>query len=192
MSHQGTNGPGTGPPFTAQGGFVAPPPPPWQQPPPRNRYGWIVAVVAVTALLSAALGAGIGAAVGSKTSDNASNSREGGASTTPPNPSAADTHAQDVALCTKYAIINSAIPKPYDNAMDLLPAAAGLQGALGENADASIAVRAAISDVISAYYARMAAFGEVRQRGSAEPPSSSRSEAQAAYDHAWTTCGLDQ
>lgn len=168
---------------------ASPPPPPWQPPPPaRNRIGWIVAIVAITALLSAALGGILGATLNSKTTASTTqNGAEEASSAT-----ATDRHAQDVALCTKYAIINSAIPKPYDNAMDLLPAAAGLQSALDENPQASAAVRTAISNVVSAYYARMAAFGEVRERGLAEPPPSSMEEAQSSYNEAWTTCGLDQ
>jgi hypothetical protein len=74
--------------------------------------------------------------------------------------------------------------------MDILPAAAALQASLEEYAGASQPVRQAISDVVSAYYARMAVFGGVRERGLAEPPDDDRQAAQAAYDRAWEVCEL--
>ncbi|MCH9737035.1 MAG: hypothetical protein K0U78_21200 [Actinomycetia bacterium] len=181
------NGPGTAPPPVPQAGAVASAPPP-----PRNRSGWIVAVVAVTALLSAALGAGIGAAVGSKTSDNASNSREGGASTTPPNPSAADTHAQDLALCTKYAIVNASLPKGSSDGAELLPAAAVLENSLLANPSASTEIRSALAAVVDNYYRSSADTGQVRTRGLAEPPKYDLDHARAVYSRAWDVCGLGQ
>ena len=48
-------------------------------------------------------------------------------------PSPAEIHAQDVSLCTSYAIINTAIPTPDTTGSDLLPAVAALQNALAEN-----------------------------------------------------------
>lgn len=94
-------------------------------------------------------------------------------------------------LCTRYAAINSAIPKPYDNAMDILPAAAALQASLEDYPGASEPLRQAMSDVVSAYYARIAVFGRVPHEGLAEPPPDDKPAAQAAYDKAWEICGFD-
>ncbi len=105
---------------------------------------------------------------------------------------AADTHAQDVALCTKYAIINSALPKRDSNAGDLLPAVTALENALRENPDASPQIRTAIADMTAAYYARMGAYAPVRSRGLAEPPPHDLEAENAAADQAWAICGLDQ
>lgn len=110
----------------------------------------------------------------------------------PTTPGDLPTHAQDVGLCTRYATINSAIPKPYDNAMDILPAASALQAALEDYPGASEPIRQAMSDVVAAYYARIAVFGGVPRQGLAEPPPDDRQSAQAAYDKAWEICGFDE
>ncbi|OKH68313.1 hypothetical protein EB74_33610 [Mycobacterium sp. SWH-M5] len=157
----------------------------------RRGPGLLIAVLVGVSLMSA----GIGAAVGTIAA-NLSTSNDRAAQTVQPADGSGavntgDTHAQDVGLCTRYAIINSAIPKPYDNAMDILPAAAALQTSMADYPGASEAVRQAISDVVSAYYARMAVFGDVRERGLADPPPDDKQAAQAAYDKAWEVCGLD-
>jgi len=163
-------------------------PPP--SPPNRPGRGGLIAIVAATALISAGLGTAIGAiAIKSSSPDAAAQAvqpaNDAGA------PATGDTHAQDVGLCTRYAAINSAIPKPYDNAMDILPAAAALQASLEDYPGASEPLRQAMSDVVSAYYARIAVFGRVPHEGLAEPPPDDKPAAQAAYDKAWEICGFD-
>lgn len=164
--------------------------PPPSAPKRPQRWG-LIAAIAATALISA----GVGATVGTIATNSASSN--GGASQTvqPSNaagaPATGDTHAQDVGLCTRYATINSAIPKPYDNAMDILPAAAALQASLEDYPGASEPIRQAMSDVVSAYYARIAVFGRVPQEGLAEPPADDKPAAQAAYDKAWEVCGFE-
>lgn len=212
MSHPITTGPGTGnthgtgyqptpegwgyQPVPETAGYQPVPPPghfgPPAPTPKRSGRKGLIAVIAATALLSAGAGAAIGTiAANSASSDHAApqaiqpTETTGAAST-------ADAHAQDVGLCTRYAIINSAVPKPYDNAMDILPAASALQASLEDYPGASEPVREAISGVVSAYYARMAVFGGVRERGLAAPPPDDKKAAQAAYDKAWEVCGLDQ
>ncbi|ODQ91354.1 hypothetical protein BHQ17_16800 [Mycolicibacterium holsaticum] len=197
MSHPITTGPGGGPAYgsgyqpAAEGTHYQPLPSYGvAPPPPAQRRGVLIAAIAATALLSAGIGAAVGTVVANSSAPDTSMA-------VPPAPTpgtatdtGASSHAQDVALCTRYAIVNSAIPKPYDNAMDILPAAAALQASLEEYAGASQPVRQAISDVVSAYYARMAVFGGVRERGLAEPPDDDRQAAQAAYDRAWEVCEL--
>lgn len=170
----------------------------WQPTPARRR--WLIpTVIAVTA--AAALG--IGVALGAILSDRGNNSaddrtdlvvtNEPGtetASSTPP--SATEVHAQDVALCTRYAVVNTTQPRTDRRALDILPAAAALENALTDNPHASASVRAAITDVVSVYYARIAAYGEVRARGLAEPPPHNVGDEQAAYDQVWSVCGLDE
>lgn len=161
-------------------------------PPKRPRRVGLIAAIAATALISAGLGAAVGTVV-----TNSASSSDGATQTVDPTnvagaPATGDTHAQDVGLCTRYATINSAIPNNYTNAMDILPAAAALQASLEDYAGASQPVRQAMSDVVSAYYARMAVFGGVRERGLAEPPVDDKQAAQAAYDRAWEVCGLGE
>lgn len=160
--------------------------------PKRSGRGGLIALVAATALVAA----GVGAAVGTIATNSASSNDRASQTSEPTNvagaPATGDTHAQDVGLCTRYATINSAIPNNYTNAMDILPAAAALQASLEDYPGASAPVRQAISDVVSAYYARMAVFGGVRERGLAEPPADDKRAAQAAYDQAWEVCGLGQ
>lgn len=159
--------------------------------PNRPGRGGLIAIVAATALISAGLGTAVGALVIKSSSTDAAAqtvqpANGAGASAT------GDTHAQDVGLCTRYATINSAIPKPYDNAMDILPAASALQAALEDYPGASEPIRQAMSDVVAAYYARIAVFGGVPRQGLAEPPPDDRQSAQAAYDKAWEICGFDE
>ena len=101
-------------------------------------------------------------------------------------------HAQDVALCTRYAVVNTTQPRTDRRALDILPAATALENALADNPNASTPVRVAITDVVSVYYARIATYGEVRTRGLAEPPTHDLAKEQAAYDQVWAVCGLDE
>jgi hypothetical protein len=76
-------------------------PPP--SPPNRPGRGGLIAIVAATALISAGLGTAIGAiAIKSSSPDAAAQAvqpaNDAGA------PATGDTHAQDVGLCTRYAI----------------------------------------------------------------------------------------
>jgi hypothetical protein len=101
-------------------------------------------------------------------------------------------HEQDVKLCTSYAVMNTTIPRPYTSATDLLPAMTVLQEKLDTNPAASTEVRDAITGVVDVLYARVARYGEVRERGLAEPPVYDQATAQAAMDHAWQVCQLDK
>lgn len=166
--------------------------PPPSAPPNRPGRGGLIAIVAATALISAGLGTAIGAIVIKSTSSPGAAAQAVQPANGAGAPASGDTHAQDVGLCTRYAAINSAIPKPYDNAMDILPAAAALQAALEDYPGASKPIQQAMSDVVSAYYTDIAVFGDVRERGLAEPPAEDNGAVQAAYDRAWKICGLDQ
>lgn len=162
-----------------------PPHPPLPSGPPRR--WWAGAVVAVVA---AAIGGGVvgGLAVRATSDDAAPAALE----PADPLPSAAEGHAQDIALCTVYAVATSSIPKPYSQGMDLLPAVTALRESLAENPAASPEVRTAIADAADALFARVGRSGDVRTRGLAVPPPYEQATAQAAYDRAWTTCGLDE
>lgn len=164
--------------------------PPSSTPPNRLGRGGLIAVVAATALISAGLGTAVGAIVIKSSSTDAAALQPANGAGAPA--TTEDTRAQDVGLCTRYAAINSAIPKPYDNAMDILPAAAALQAALEDYPGASEPIRQAMSDVVAAYYARIAVFGGVPRQGLAEPPPDNKQAAQAAYDKAWEICGFDE
>lgn len=161
--------------------------------PKRPGRGGLVSIVAATALISSGLGAAIGAAVIRSTSPSDASAQTVQPANGADAPTTRDTHAQDIAVCSKYAIINATIPNPDTKGMDLLPAASALENALAENPHASESVRHAIRGVIDTFYSAMAGYGEVRPRGLAEaPPKYEPESAGATYQRAWTVCGLDQ
>lgn len=222
MSHPITTGPGTGrahgagyqpvpegyQPAPEGWGYQPSPPPPegtvYQPapapghfgaptvPPKRPRRVGLIAAIAATALISAGLGAAVGTVVTSSAS-----SSDGATQTVEPTnvagaPATGDTHAQDVGLCTRYATINSAMPAKDKKASDLLPGVAALESSLQEFPGASPEIREAVADMVSIYYARIAAYAPVRSRGLAEPPPHSAEAENAASDRVWQICGLDQ
>lgn len=188
MSHPGMNGPGAQPYPSAPTG-AGTPPLPWQPPPPRNRSSWImVTVVAVTALLSAGLGGILGATLSAKTLSSTSQDDTVKTAT----PAAADTHTQDVALCTRYVIVNASLPKQSSTSMELLAGAAVLENAIGANPAASPEIISALTAVIDNYYKSAADAGKVQTRGLAEPPDYDLDEARVTYERAWSACGLDK
>ncbi len=194
---------GSAPPAPAPGQYGAlpptsPPPGAAWQPPAARRRRWVVpAVVGGTAVVALVAGVALGA-VFSGGGDDSGASTAGPIASEPANgpagasPSASEVHAQDVSLCTSYAIINTAIPTPDTRGSDLLPAVAALQIALAENPNASAPVRVAVTDMTSVYQARIAAHGEVRKRGLAEPPLYTVEAHKAASAEVWAVCGLDE
>ena len=177
----------------SEGEDVQHPPADLGGPPPSapNRLGrgGLIAIVAATALISAGLGTAIGAmAIKSSSPDAAAQAvqpaNDAGAS------ASGDTHAQDVGLCTRYATINSAMPRKDKNAAELLPGVGALETALHEFPSASPQIREAVAELVSVYYARMAAYAPVRTRGLAEPRPHSAAEENAASDRVWEICGL--
>lgn len=180
---------------------AAPPPGAPGQPPSPARRRWVMpAVVGGTAVVALIAGVTLGAAFGGGGASDSGNSEGPGATLSPTTgvaggggaPSPAEIHAQDVSLCTSYAIINTAIPTPDTTGSDLLPAVAALQNALAENPYASPPVRAAVTDMTSVYEARIAAHGKVRARGLAEPPPYTVEAHKAASAEVWAVCGLDE
>lgn len=190
------------PPAPGHYGAVPPAPPPSApgQPPSPARRRWVMsAVVGGTAVVALIAGVTLGAAFGGGGASDSGNSEGPGAALSDTTgvagggaPSPAEVHAQDVALCTSYAIINTAIPTPDTTGSDLLPAVAALQNALAENPYASPPVRAAVTDMTSVYEARIAAHGKVRARGLAEPPPYTVEAHKAASAEVWAVCGLDE
>lgn len=157
----------------------------------RRGPGLLISVLVGVSLMSA----GIGAAVGTIAA-NSSTSNDRAAQTVQPADgtgavNTGDTQAQDVGLCTRFAIINSTIPNNYTTGMEILPATVALETALEEYSGASQPIRQAVSDLVSAYYARMSVFGGVRERGLASPPPDDKQAAKRAYDQVWEVCGLD-
>ena len=109
-------------------------------------------------------------------------------------PATGDTHAQDVGLCTRYATINSAIPKPYDKC-DGHPARRGCT-ASGVWRTSPERVEPRFERPCQTSYRRTThespCYGRVPHEGLAEPPPDDKPAAQAAYDKAWEVCGFDQ
>jgi hypothetical protein len=163
------------------------PPPAWRDP-KRPRVGRFLGLV-VAILIAGLLGGVVGALITHQTE-----SKDVPAAApipqAPAPPSAETIRTQNVQLCTAYAIINSAMPKPQENALQVLPGVNGLRWALAENPAASPDIRAAIIDVVHNYDALIAAFGEVRTRGLAEPPPYDIQQAQQLLNHAWDVCQL--
>lgn len=181
-------------------GALPPTPPPgtpWQPKPARRRRWLVPAVVGGTAVVALVAGVTLGAVFGGDQAASESSSA-GPVGSDPASasaggvPSPAEVHAQDVSLCTSYAIINTAIPTPDTSGADLLPAVAALKIALAENPSASAPVRAAVTDMASVYEARIASHGKVRTRGLAEPPPYTVEAHKAASAEAWSVCGLDE
>ncbi|WP_233716590.1 MULTISPECIES: hypothetical protein [Mycolicibacterium] len=84
------------------------------------------------------------------------------------------------------------MPAKDKKASDLLPGVAALESSLQEFPGASPEIREAVADMVSIYYARIAAYAPVRTRGLAEPPPHTAEAENAASDRVWQICGLDQ
>lgn len=182
---------GSAPAYGADG---APTPQPTPPPPSpggspdggkRKTIGRIAMLVAAI-LIAGLVGGILGAVIVSRTSTNPAPVDQPVA----PTYSASTIQAQNIQLCTAYATINSSMPKPAENALDVLPGANGMRLALSETPAASPEIRTAISDVVSEFDALIASFGNVRTRGLAQPPAYDGGKAQAAFDRAWDVCQL--
>lgn len=182
---------GSAPAYGADG---APTPQPTPPPPSpggspdggkRKTIGRIAMLVAAI-LIAGLVGGILGAVIVSRTSTNPAPVDQPVA----PTYSASTIQAQNIQLCTAYATINSSMPSPAENGMQVLPGANGLRLALNENPAASPEIRSAISDVIGQFDAMIAAFGKVRTRGLAEPPHYDSERAQQISDRAWDVCQL--
>lgn len=183
MTYPMTGGPGPG---------VYPPQPPWTPPtspppqPPR-RTGTRLALAA--AILAAALGGGIiGSVITNRTETSATPPTTAAAARDTPTPEY--VRAQDVKLCTEYALINVARPQPAMSSRDLFPVAAAVRTSLATYPDANADIRSALSDVVDTYFAEMADFEKRGSKGLVDPPKYDEAAAQATYDRAWAICGL--
>lgn len=178
---------------TPQPGAVPPgppPPPPSTAPAPKRPRTGLFAALVVAAVVVAGLLGGIAGAFITHQSDNRPSQANTAQPQAPAPPSAETIRAQNVQLCTAYATINSAMPKPARNALDVLPGANGLRLALSETPAASPQIRQAVSDVVAQFDGLIAEFGKVRNRGLAEPPGYDVQHAQTVFDRAWDTCQL--
>lgn len=162
------------------------PPPTTTPKKPRSPRGALLLCVAV--MVAALAGGAVGAVVTNQLQHR--DPSPGAAPSAPPAPSAEAIHAADVRLCTAYVTINAAMPKPQNSGMEVLPGVNGLRLALAENPNASREIRDAITDVVYNYDALIAAFGEVRTRGLAEPPKYDMDKSRRILDHAWDVCQL--
>ncbi len=181
-----SDSPNTIAPMTAQ--WNAPQQQPAAANSPPRRALWVV--LATAAIVTAAVGGGI---VGSAlTATRTEPTNPAPATMTTAAADAADTHAQDVALCTRYAIVNASLPKRASTGVELLSAAAVLENALAANPGASSEISSALTAVVADYYGSAADTGKVRTRGLAEPPGYDLDQARAVYAQAWAVCGLDK
>lgn len=180
MTYPMTGGPGPG---------VYPPQPPWTpptSPPPQPPRRTATRLALAAAILAAGLSGGIIGSLLTRADTPA----------TPPTTAAQETatpeyiRAQDTKLCTEYAFINLATPKPVKSEDDLLAATAAVRTSLAAHTDASADIRSALSDVVDSYFAMMANFGNMEAKGLVEPPKYDEAAAQATFDRAWAICGL--
>ncbi len=152
----------------------------------RRRVLQVTALVAIV-LAAGLLGGIVGGAIAHRTTAATTPTTQSPVTTTYP---AETVQTQSIQLCTAYATINSAMPKPQSNALEVLPAVNGLRIALNDNPAASPEIRSAITDVVHNYDALIAAFGKVRDRGLAKPPTYDLGQAQEILDRAWNVCKL--
>lgn len=162
------------------------PPPATTPNKPRGPRGVLLLCVAV--MVAALAGGAVGAVVTNQLQHR--DAAPSAAPSTPPAPSAEAIHTADVRLCTAYVTINAAMPKPQTTGMEVLPGVNALRLALAENPNASREVRDALTDVVYNYDALIAAFGEVRTRGLAEPPTYDMEKSRRVLDRAWDVCQL--
>ncbi|MGV0633558.1 hypothetical protein ABQE69_08505 [Mycolicibacillus trivialis] len=173
------------PPPAATGGL-----PPWPgSTPPRRQHNWaaiaaaLVAAAAGGAVAGAIMTASIPATVAAPTPNNAP----------PPAVVSAETrHAQDVNLCTTYAVVAATEPSPSTTGMDLMAGNAMLRAALLQNPEASPDIHAALTDVTIVGEADMAYWSKVRPGGLVAPDRYADLPVQDIYNRAWSVCGLDQ
>ncbi len=172
------------------GAYPQPGPPPPPAPPPNPPRGNTWARVGLAA---AVLAAGIGGGIIGSLLTNRDDTATGAATTD----TAATTEAtpeyvqsQDVKLCTDYVVINSAMPNPDTSGQDLLAGAAALENSLERSPGASPEVRDAMNAVVQSFYAKIAAYSNLRPEGLSVPPGYDNETVQASYDRAWAICGL--
>ncbi len=164
-----------------------PPQPPWTPPPP-SRRGTAARLGLAAAVLAAALGGGIvGSLLTHRAADTAT---ETSATATGAAPTPEDVRAQDIKLCTEYALVNVARPQPATSSRDLVPVVAAVRTSLAAHTDASTDIRSALNDVVDTYFAEMADFENRGSKGLVDPPKYDEAAAQATYDRAWALCGL--
>lgn len=164
-----------------------PPPPPWTPPPPPRRGTTALLGLAAAVLAAGLVGGIVGALLThrSNTSDTPASTTAAQEAVTPE-----DVRAQDIKLCTEYALINAATPKPVKSEDDLLAAVAAVRTSLAAYPDASADIRSALNDVVDSYFAMMANFTNKGSKGLVEPPQYDEASAQATFDSAWALCGL--
>lgn len=182
-----TGGPGVYPP-QQQG------PPPWTPTPPpptpRVRGGTTARLGLAAAVLAAALGGGI---VGSLLTHRTAATSDASPSTTTTTTRQAltpdEVRAQDVKLCTEYALVNVATPS-QPSSPELVAAAAAVRTSLAAHPNASPDLRSALNDVVDTYFATISNRESRGPQGLVDPPKYSQAAAGAAYDRAWALCGL--
>lgn len=102
--------------------------------------------------------------------------------------SAETVHAQDITLCTSYALIEAGLHHPLETGADVLPAIAPLRLALIENPDASPQIRDAIAEAVGGFDAILAKGAE--PHGLSEPPAYDPATVRAALARVPQVCGL--
>lgn len=183
MTYPTAGGPGV---YPQQGPPTwTPPPPPLPQP---ARGGTAARLGLAAAILAAALGGGI---VGSLLTHRTNTAPDTTASAATGAPTPDAVHAQDVKLCTEYAFIVAAKPKPVTSSRDLVPGLAALRTSIAAYPDASADLRATLGDVADSYVAEMSNLENKTGKGLVEPPKYDQPAAQATRDRAWALCGLE-
>ena len=158
--------------------------PPAAPPKRRRGRGFLVAAMAVTALISAGIGGGIVAAVNHTTSSTPA------APAAPPAPTAEQVHAENVRLCTAYATYNSALPTPPKSALEIYPVVNGIRWALAESLMPVLRSVHAITELVHQY------DGDWRNSVTSEPAAMHNprtgvaTQCRAADNHVWDVCQL--
>ena len=165
-------------------------PPPWTPPPAptpqvRNRTAARLGLAAT--IIAAALGGGITGALLTRADTPPPSAAS---PTTGQAPTADEVHAQDIKLCTEYALTVAAKPNPVTSSREVLPALGALRTSIAAHPDASADLRAVLNDVADSYFAEISDFEQKGPQGLVDPPKYDEAASQATRDRAWALCGL--
>ncbi len=168
-------------------------PPPWTPPPPpptpRPRGGLAARLGLAATILAAALGGGIVGALLTR-ADTPPPPDAAPTTATRQAPTADEVHAQDIKLCTEYALTVAAKPNPVTSSREVLPALGALRTSIAAHPDASADLRAVLNDVADSYFAEISDFEQKGPQGLVAPPKYDEAASQATRDRAWALCGL--
>jgi len=101
-----------------------------------------------------------------------------------------DVRAADIKLCTEYALVIAATPKPLTAENGLVATMAAVRTSLAAHPEASSDLQAVLNDVVEGFFATLSDDVNNELKGLVEPPEYDKGAVQATYDRAWARCGF--